>query len=243
MSRLIHIKEKTDDQLTQQECRKDFFNSILCALLLFACVVMLLSLIPRQAKAELTGDSLVLAQQWARIQYQMPEKDKEKALERLIDTAQMALEKAPKAPDLLIWNGIIASVYAGEVGGLTALKTVSDAKAYFERSLQVDPEALDGSAYTSLATLYYKVPSWPLSFGDSDKAKQLFKKALEINPDGMDSNFLYAQYLVEEEGRSSYPQAIQLLEKAQRAPARPDRPLADQGRQSEIQVLLNSLVE
>ena len=97
---------------------------------------------------------------------------------------------------------------------------------------------MNGSAYTSLATLYAKVPGWPIGFGDKKRAEELFKKSLAINPSGIDPNFFYAEYLIDHdrvaEGRN-------YLETALKAPPRPGRELADSGRRQEIQALLNKI--
>lgn len=94
---------------------------------------------------------------------------------------------------------------------------------------------LEGSACTRLGSLYYQVPGWPLGFGDRDKARELLGRALEINPHGIDANFFMGDFLYrigdcEGAGRS--------LELALQAPARPARPLADEGRRREAEVLL-----
>jgi cytochrome c-type biogenesis protein CcmH/NrfG len=86
-----------------------------------------------------------------------------------------------------------------------------------------------------LGILYSKVPCWPIGFGDDDKALELLDKALALSPDGIDSNYFYADFLTEQ---GKYKAAEQHLLKAQQAPARPTRPLADKGRQQEIAVLL-----
>ncbi len=39
---------------------------------------------------------------------------------------------------------------------------MKEARASLEAALKIAPEALDGSAYTSLGSLYYQVPGWPL---------------------------------------------------------------------------------
>jgi hypothetical protein len=70
----------------------------------------------------------------------------------------------------LIWEGIINSSWAGAIGGLGALGKVKAAKASLEQAMKLDPNALQGSAYTSLGTLYDQVPGWPIGFGDADKA-------------------------------------------------------------------------
>jgi hypothetical protein len=57
--------------------------------------------------------------------------------------------------------------------------------------MAIDPRALQGSAYTSLGSLYYQVPGWPIGFGDDKRAEAMLLKALEINPDGIDPNYFY----------------------------------------------------
>ena len=85
--------------------------------------------------------------------------------------------------EALIWEGIIESSYAGAKGGLGALSLCKEARGNLEAALKLDPKALDGSAYTSLGTLYYKVPGFPVGFGDDDKAGKLLQKALEAEPE------------------------------------------------------------
>ena len=83
--------------------------------------------------------------------------------------------------------------------------------------------------------LYYKVPGWPLGFGDKAKAKELLQKALALNPQGIDPNFFYAEYLVE---TKQADEAVPYLEKALQAPPRPGRQIADTGRREEVRALL-----
>jgi Tfp pilus assembly protein PilF len=79
------------------------------------------------------------------------------------------------------------------------------------------------------------VPGWPIGFGDKDKARAMLQKALTLNPDGMDPNFFYGDFLMRQK---DYKGATVALEKARKAPPRPERPLADEGRRKEIDVLL-----
>jgi Tfp pilus assembly protein PilF len=94
---------------------------------------------------------------------------------------------------------------------------------------------LQGSAYTSLGTLYDRVPGWPIGFGDEDKADQLLRQALQVNPDGIDSLYFWGDHLSRQ---GLYVEAKAALEKARQAPPRPGRELADSGRQGEIEQLL-----
>ncbi len=172
-----------------------------------------------------------LQKAWAQINYELTGDEQLKAFEALIGSTEKLKQNKPDDAGILIWSGIIESTYAGAKGGLTALKYAKLSKKDLEKALEIDPEALQGSAYTSLGTLYYNVPGWPIGFGDEEKAEQLLKKALQINPDGIDPNYFYGLYLMEE---GEYAQAVTYLHKAEKAPRRVGRALADAGRKKEI---------
>jgi Tfp pilus assembly protein PilF len=115
---------------------------------------------------------------------------------------------------------------------------VKKAKLLYETAIRIDGSVLDGSAYNSLGVLYYKVPGWPVGFGDKDKARELLQKALTISPKGIDANFFFAEYLVE---TKSPEDAVAYLERALQAPARPGRQIADAGRREEAMQLLGKI--
>ena len=186
----------------------------------------------------LAADIAPLQQRWAEIQYQLPEDQKADAFEALAAEAEQALAQEPDDAPLLFWRGIILSSWAGADGGLGALGKVKEAKSLLEHALRVDPQALQGSAYTSLGALYYQVPGWPIGFGDDEQAEALLKQALALNPDGIDSNYFWGDYLIDQK---RYAEARAALLKAQAAAPRPDRPLADQGRQAEIRARLDKI--
>jgi tetratricopeptide (TPR) repeat protein len=181
------------------------------------------------------AELLALQQAWARANYETPAGDaRNAAFEALDKRAGTFSKQNPTRAEALIWQGIIESSYAGAKGGLGALGLCKDARGHLEAALKLDPGALDGSAYTSLGTLYYKVPGFPVGFGDDDKAGELLQKALKLNPHGIDPNYFYAEYLFEQE---RYPEALQYLEKAGKAAPRPGRETADKGRHAEIDAL------
>ena len=186
----------------------------------------------------LAADIAPLQQRWAQIQYALPAQQKSAAFEALASEAEQLGQAEPDNAPLLIWRGIILSSWAGADGGLGALGKVKEAKALLERALEIDPQALDGSAYTSLGALYYQVPGWPIGFGDDKQAEALLKQALALNPDGIDSNYSWADYLIDQK---RYAEARSALLKAQGAAPRPDRPLADEGRQAEIRARLDKI--
>ncbi len=179
-------------------------------------------------------------QRWAEINYQAPEAQREAAFEKLAGEAQKAVAAEPDAAELHIWHGIVLSTWAGAKGGLGALGLVKQAKAEFEQAIELDPKALDGSAYTSLASLYYQVPGWPIGFGDDDKAETLFKQALALNPDGIDPNYFHGDFLLRQK---RYGEARAALRKALAAPDRPGREVADAGRREEARARLAEVEE
>ena len=183
-----------------------------------------------------TDDGLAEIQHdWEQIRYQAPAKQREARFEQLAGKAHQASEQFAGRPEPLIWEGIVLSSWAGEKGGLGALGLVKQAKALYENAISIDPHALDGSAYNSLGVLYYKVPGWPIGFGDKAKAEVNLRKALEINPNGIDPNFFYGEFLFEQKRAA---EALPFLEKALAAPPRPGRQIADAGRRDEARELI-----
>ena len=176
-----------------------------------------------------------IQQSWAHIQYDLPEGQRTEAFEKLAAQASSFKQERQMLAEAWIWSGIVTSSWAGAQGGLGALSKVKDAKADLEKALTLDPKALQGSAYTSLGALYDRVPGWPIGFGDSDKAEQLLKMALQMNPNGIDSLYFWGDHLYRQK---RYAEARAALQKALLAAPRPGRESADTGRRKEIETLL-----
>ena len=172
---------------------------------------------------------------WAEINYQTPAAQRETAFADLAQLAGRAIAAEPQAAELRIWKGIVLSTWAGARGGLGALDLVKQAKSELEQALKLDAKALEGSAYTSLGSLYYQVPGWPIAFGDDEKAEAMLKSALAINPNGIDPNYFYGDFLIR---MKRYAEARAALEKALAAADRPARASADAGRREEARQLL-----
>jgi tetratricopeptide (TPR) repeat protein len=182
-----------------------------------------------------SGDWQAVRDRWALINYKTPAAQKESAFEKLAADAAATSRRWPGRAEPLIWEGIVLSTYAGASGGLGALGLAKQAKARLEAALKIDPTALDGSAFCSLGTLYHKVPGFPLGFGSDSKARELLEKALTLNPDGIDPNYFYGEFLHDE---GDHGAALRHLEKALRAAPRPGREVADDGRRAEIRALM-----
>ena len=75
-------------------------------------------------------------------------------------------------------------------------------------------------------------------FGDTDKAKKLLKEALALDPQGLDANYFYADFLHDQGDDAS---AKLFAQKALHAAHDPARPAWDAGRRREIQALIAKL--
>lgn len=178
--------------------------------------------------------------EWARLYY-LDEflNQNYRELQALARRANRVSSEHPDDAEALVWDAIVLSTLAEKKGGIGALSLVKEAKLKLERAEQIDPTVLGGSIYASLGTLYAKVPGWPIGFGSDRKAEQYFRKALEINPAGLDINYFYAEFLFDQ-GKDEM--ALEYLEKALNAPPLQDRPIADQGRRAQamkLKALLN----
>lgn len=190
------------------------------------------------ARADVDSDVRTLQHEWETIKYRQPAAGQEKAFKALAETAAAVRAKYADRAEPEIWYGIIVASHAGAKGGLGALSLAREARNALEHALQIDAQALSGSAYASLGSLYYQVPGWPIGFGDDAKARELLDKALAANPEGIDPNYFLGDYLYRQR---DFDGARKALERALRAPARPERPLADEGRRQEIRELMAKL--
>jgi tetratricopeptide (TPR) repeat protein len=205
-----------------------------------ALVACLASAVTWTAVAAPVDDAVTELQRgWEVARYQAPAAEREKRYEALAERAHKVSQGFPGRSEPLVWEGIIVSSLAAERGGLGALGLAKQARTLYEQAIDLDGRALDGSAYNSLGVLYYKVPGWPIGFGDKERAKTLLQKALALNPDGIDPNFFYGEFLVESRHAE---EAIPYLERALRAPARPGRAVADSGRREEARALLEKVL-
>ncbi|WP_455374595.1 tetratricopeptide repeat protein [Kaarinaea lacus] len=172
-----------------------------------------------------------LQHDWEVIKFKTEEAKQEAAYKDLSIQARKVSESYPDQAEPLVWEAVILSTYAGAKGGFGALKLVEEARDLLLQAEKIDPTALDGSVYASLGNLYYQVPGWPIGFGSDKKARNYLEKALQINPDGIETNYFYGEFLYEE---GEYEKALQSLTKALNAPARKGREISDAGQRKEI---------
>jgi tetratricopeptide (TPR) repeat protein len=179
-----------------------------------------------------------LMHQWAKVNYQTAADDQVAAYKALAEQADQVTASFPGQPGPMIWEAIILGSYAKADGGLSALGKVKKARGLLLQAEKIDANALNGSVYTTLGSLYAKVPGWPISFGDKDKAREYLEKAVRLYPNSIDAHYFYADLLAD---RGEYAAAVQQLKQALAAPPRPGREDADSGRRKDIEKLLENI--
>ncbi|MDB5956376.1 hypothetical protein [Ramlibacter sp.] len=199
---------------------------------------------PAWAQAQRDSDLLVnLRHDWEVARYQSPPGDRERLFAALAGRAHTVADLMPGRAEPLVWEGMAMSAQAEEEGLLgvwTKYQLTHKAKALFEAAIRINGDVLDGAAYIGLGMLYYKVPRWPMSFGDLAKGGELLQKALALHPGSIDPNYSYGEYLFETRRAD---QAVSYLQKALQIPIRSGYQVADTGRREEIRALLNQVKE
>lgn len=200
------------------------------------------SVVQTQPSQDVVMEQVALLQnEWARIKYQTPDQDAQlQAIGALeVQAAKLTATYSDRA-EPKIWEAIILSTDAGIIKGMSALPKVKQAKELLEAAERIDTNALEGSAHTSLGSLYYQVPGWPVGFGDDELAEKHLKHALMINPAGIDPNYFYGDFLLQDD---RYEEAKTYLDRALQAPPRLGRDVADAGRRQEIKAALAKVEE
>ncbi len=170
------------------------------------------SMFMQAAIAGVDEDVFQLKKTWEQLKYKTPLNEQEKGFELLLAQSEKVLAKYPGKAEPLVWQGIIEGTFAGVRNGIRG----------------------------QLGSLYYQVPPWPIAYGDNDKAKDMLVKGLEINPDGIDANYFYGEFLFK---AGELNKATEFLKKGLLADPREGREIADEGRKKEINDLLKKIAE
>jgi tetratricopeptide (TPR) repeat protein len=176
---------------------------------------------------------------WEAIKFGVPEGDEQtRQMNALGDDADAVAAKFPDRPEVLIWDGIITSERASMASAFYALGLAKRARDILEQAYNMAPAKLDAGAPTSLGVLYYRVPGFPIAFGDKAKARQLLEQAVKLAPTGLDAWYFYGDFLYEQK---EYPRATEVFRHALSLPPHPDRPVWDKNRRLVIEERLASI--
>ncbi len=195
--------------------------------------------LPAEAADAADAEVHRLQTSWDAIKFGVPEGDEQtKQMRALGQDADAVAAKFPDRAEVLIWDGIITSDLASMVGAFSALGLAKRARDTLEQAYKMSPAKLDAGAPTSLGVLYYRVPGFPIGFGDKAKARQLLEQATKLAPAGLDAWYFYGDFLFEQK---EYSKAADAFHHALSIPPHPDRPVWDKNRRLVIQERLDSI--
>src|ERR1700720_1536765 len=203
---------------------------------LFSFIALLatsLHTLSSQAADTLSPEVRRLQTKWEAIKFSVPEGDDQtNQMNALGEDADAVAARLPGTPEALIWDGIITSERASMASTFHALGFAKRARDILEQAYSLDPAKLDAGATTSLGVLYYRVPGFPIGFGDKARARQLLEQATRLAPQGMDAWYFYGDYLMSE---NEIPQATAAFNHALALPVHADRAEWDKNRRLMIE--------
>lgn len=194
------------------------------------------------AFAGVNEEIINLQKSWEKLNYQTPMPQQEKGFESLWIQSKKLTSQYNDLAELHIWQGIIEATFAelkndnGEKN--SALSLAEFARKSFVDAIKLNPNAMHGAAFTNLGALYYQVPAWPLAFGDNRKAEEFLIKGLELNPDDIDANYFYGDFLFQ---KGNFLKSQQYFLKASQAQEREGREIGDKERKKEIEDMLRKI--
>ena len=204
-------------------------------------IFVVLLLLSAQCFAKNLEDSLRNVEaEWASIYYGVPKSKQGAAYLELLDKAVNLARQYPNAAEPIFWQAVVKATYADQQDAFSALSAINEARDLLIKAIEINPKTMDGSAYVTLGTLYYMAPVWPISFGDDNAARQMLETALKINPDGIDANYFYGEFLMR---HNRADDALIYFERAAAAPARTDQLYADNQLKSEARLALKNTQE
>lgn len=165
-----------------------------------------------------------LSNEWSGIFYRLPGDQQAEKYKALLSRIQTLKAQYPQSAEPLILEAITLCTLAAADWGFDSLSRIREAKELLEKSIDLNPKAMEATAFITLGNLYYRLPGWPISFGDDEQALQYLETAIKLDPDGLDANYFLGDYWLSEE---EFDKAMPYLEKANQAPIRPYHRLSD----------------
>ena len=195
--------------------------------------------VPAEAADAAAAEVHRLQSTWEAIKFGVPEGDEQtKKMDALGEDADAVAARFPDSVEVQIWDGIITSERASMASMFSALGLAKRARDILEEAYKMAPAKLDAGAPASLGVLYYRVPGFPVGFGDKAKAQQLLEQAVKLAPTGLDAWYFYGDFLYEQK---EYPKATEVFRHALSLPPHPDRPVWDKNRRLVIKERLDSI--
>ena len=181
-----------------------------------------------------------LQNEWSDIFYRLPMDEQAEKFETLLPKVHALVERYPQEAEPLVLEAHVLCAYAAAEFSFGSLSKVARARELLVKAIAINPTTMRGSAYVTLGNLYYRLPGWPISYGNDDQARQYLEAALKLFPEELDTNYFYGDFLMEQ---GEFRQAIPYLEKAEKAPVRAEYRQSDLKLKQELKHRLKAAQE
>jgi hypothetical protein len=199
-------------------------------------ITIMLVTFARTVAAQTVDESLLsIESRWAAASQQSNEKQQVTSLKSLLRDARKLHEKHPQKAEAAVWHGIVARSFMDAKGSKGSSGIAREARDAFLSAESLNATIFGGLVYANLGALYTRASSKFGGFGNKTKGLGYFWKAIVTDPDGLDTNFLYAKMLLDEK---DYESAHDALLRASNAPKHYLHSSADSARRMEIEELL-----
>lgn len=126
------------------------------------------------------------------------QEEKKSHFRRGRDIGLAAVERDAKCAPCQFWTAVNMALYGESVGVFRMLGTIPAVKRLLLQSMENDPSYAYGGALRILGMIYNRLPG--ILGGDDDKAREYFRKAIEIAPDEPLNYWAMVKLLEEEFG-------------------------------------------
>jgi tetratricopeptide (TPR) repeat protein len=191
---------------------------------IFLLVAFFLSLTCRANDVSLELKAQELQDEWAETFYRLPEEEQSRRYKNLLPRIHELQAKFPKRAEPLIIEAVVLCTYAASDWGFSSLSRIGKARELLIRSIDFDPKALEATAFITLGNLYFRLPGWPISFGNNLQARTYLEAAVKLYPNALDANYFLGEFWLDQ-GKPEL--ALTYLEKAEAASVRPHQKLSD----------------
>ena len=209
----------------------------LCVMVCIAPSMMDIGQVRAADAKSLNAEILEIANAWAHTKFEVQDTAlQQKQIASLADRASALMQKYPGRAEPVIWKGVLlsegASMASEDHSMLTARSLAYEARDVLLEAEKMDSSALEAGAPASLGVLYYRVPSFPIAFGDTGLARKYLEEAIHNAPNGLDANYFYGDFLYNER---DYAGAQRVWKHALSVPTNAERPVWDKARRQVIQ--------
>ena len=134
--------------------------------------------------------------------------------EKGVEYGEAGVEADENSLEACFWLAVNYGSFGQEKGIMKSLSLVSPIKDLAEKVLELDESYFYGGAWRVLGRLYDKAPGFPLSIGNSKKAKECFEKALEFGPKFYLNHLFIAEFYISERKKNKAREHLEWIMEA-----------------------------